>query len=846
MKMELTRRSLLKAAAATAALSVAGVTTANQPVEAAKAEEADTWKSTPCRFCGTGCGLLIGTKGGKVVAVKGDPDCESNKGLNCIKGYYIGKILYGEDRFTKPMIRTDKSTKGTRDGLKEATWEEALELVASKLTEAHSVSPKSIAFYASAQQSVVEGYTIAKLWKAGLLSNNIDPNARLCMASAVTGFMSTFNSDEPMGSYKDLEAADLFITWGSNMAEAHPVLHGRLAARKVADKNVKHYDLTTVQMRNAETADELMLFKPGSDLAILNAVANYIIQNNGVDQEFVKAHCNFKTGTEFGTEPTNMKDAWEDGFDATPKGSTAAALTVSTFDEFKAKVAEYTLEKAAEISGVPAEKIKLIGDAFCNKDLKIVSYWTMGANQHNRGTWVNNLFYNIHLLTGKISKPGCGPFSLTGQPSACGSAREPGVFSHRLPADLTVDVKSHRKYSELIWGLPIGYLDAIQVPGFHTVKIFRELSKGNIKFLWSMCNNWGQTMPKLNRFRGNDENAKGVRDAFIVVSEPYPTRSTELADVVFPPAMYIEREGQYVNAERRMQVIHKCVEGPGETKSDLATIIEVANRVLKGKKIGDKDAFDVLFGKVWKDGKPIDDHELNKTLFDEYRLFTNPEELTSPTAKSIGKKLKVEAKQLAPYDVYYEGPGLTWPTRKVGDKWLQTSWRYAYGKQEDGYDQIGIEKMGDKDAYGKVSFYKSADKKPNIIFRPYETPAEMPDAEYPLWFCTGRLLEHWHTGSMTRRVPELDRACPEGFADFHPDDAAALGIKNGDLIKISSRRGSFEIKAAINGRNKPQKGLVFAPFNFEESMVNYATLDVYCPISKEPDFKKCAIKVEKV
>ncbi len=257
--MELTRRSLLKATAVSLTMAAAGCSkkTDEKEITPAKATsiEPDEWKTSVCRFCGTGCGILVGVKEGKVIATKGDPDNRSNKGLNCIKGYYIGKILFGKDRLTKPLIREDKSKKGTMDGFREASWEEALDLVAGKLKEAHAADPKSIAFWGSGQQSIMEGYASVKLWKAGLLNNNIDPNARLCMASAVTGFMTTFQSDEPMGSYRDLDEADIYVTWGANMAEMHPVLYSRITARKLKDSKVKHYDLTTRHSRTSELAD---------------------------------------------------------------------------------------------------------------------------------------------------------------------------------------------------------------------------------------------------------------------------------------------------------------------------------------------------------------------------------------------------------------------------------------------------------------------------------------------------------------------------------------------------------------------------------------------------------------
>ncbi|WP_043929698.1 nitrate reductase catalytic subunit NapA [Bacillus sp. EB01] len=843
--MEIKRRTLLKATAISMAMAAAGCQQKEAKPAGAQAKaasiEPDEWKKTVCRFCGTGCGILVGVKDGKVIATKGDPENGSNKGLNCVKGYYVGKILFGNDRLTKPLIREDKSKKGTMEGFREATWEEALDLVSTKLLEAYKKDPKSIAFWGSGQQTIMEGYASVKLWKAGLLSNNIDPNARLCMASAVTGFMSTFQSDEPMGSYRDLDEADVFVTWGANMAEMHPVLYSRLTARKLSEPGTKHYDLTTRVSRTSETADVKMVFRPQTDLAIANAIANYLVLNDKYDKKFTKEHLQFKAGTE------NLGHSFKDDYDVTEPGASADKDWVISFEEYKEKLKPYTFEYVEKLSGVPAKDLEALANEFADPSKRIVSLWTMGANQHTRGTWINNLIYNLHLLTGKISKPGSGPFSLTGQPSACGTAREVGVFSHRLPADLVVKNPEHRRYSELIWNLPKGYLDPIEKPGYHTVKMFRELGKGNVKFLWSMSNNWGQTMPKLNRFRGNDADGKGVLDGFIVVSEVYPTRSTELADVVFPAAMWVEREGQFGNAERRTNVFEKCIDAPGEAKWDLWTIVQVAKRVLDGRKIDDKPAFDVLFGMIWDKGKADmieDQREVNKLLWEEYRQFTNPHEHKNPEVQELGKKLKLLGKQMAPYEEYVK-KGLCWPVRNINGTWVETNWRYADGKQEDGFDQIGIEQFGTKGKYDNIDFYKSAEHRPSVLFRPFEDAAEIPDKDYPFWLCTGRVLEHWHSGSMTRRVPELHRAMPEALCEIHPDDAKALGINEGDKVKVVSRRGEVEIKAVTKGRGNPPKGLIYVPFFAEETLINLVTLDCYCPISKQPDYKKCAVKVVK-
>lgn len=851
--MNLTRRTLLKATAVSAALSIAGCSGGKMPsskkLKESNSVEPDVWTKAVCRFCGTGCGILCGVKDGKLVATVGDPDNGSNKGLNCVKGYYLGKVMYHKDRLTKPLIRDDKSTKGTDSGLREATWEEALDLVASKLMKAHANDKSRIAFWGSGQQPITEGYVMSKFWKAGLLSNNIDPNARLCMASAVVAFMNVFQTDEPAGSYSDLEHADVFVTWGANMAEAHPVLYSRLTARKISNKTVKHYDLTTLRTRTSVTADKVLVFKPQTDLAIANCISNYLIQNKLYDEAFIKDHLQFKAGTE------NLSHAYEDGYDGSEIGQAGGDVWNIEFDDFCEMMSKYTFEYTSQLSGVPIEDLQALAKEFADPNKRILSLWTMGVNQHSRGTWMNHNIYNAHLLAGKISQPGSGPFSLTGQPTACGTAREVGLFAHRLPADLVVANPQHRRYTEAIWDLPEGYLDEIAKPGFHTVKIFREMSKGNIDFLWSAANNWAVSLPNLTRFLGKAPEYKGIFDTFIVVNEVFPTLSTQYADVVFPAAFWVEREGQFGNAERRTAIFEKAVEPIGEAKWDVWIMLQVAKRVLADKKIAEKNAFDHLFGFIWDKGKDDfigNDREINRLLFEEYRIFSNPD--LKPAAQAINKNtdgmfengLKMENKQLAPYDEYLKHNGLTWPVRNVNGKWLETTWRFVYGKQEDGFDQIGIEMYGDIGKANNVSFYKTAGKKPSVVFRPYEEPAESPDKDYPFWFCTGRLLEHWHTGSMTRRVPELNRALPESLLYMNKQDTAKLGVKNGDKVRLVSRHGQVEIKVSTDGRVDPNPGLVFAAFFDEATLINLAVHDYYCPLSKEPDYKKTCVRIEKI
>jgi nitrate reductase NapA len=768
--MGLSRRDFLKATAAAAAYAAAGAAVLT-PKSSEATEGGIKWGKAPCRFCGTGCGVLVGVKDGKIVATKGDPEAPVNKGLNCIKGYFLSRILYGKDRLTKPLIR-----KG--DKMVEASWEEAMTLIASKFKEAiEKHGPDSVAIYGSGQWTVFEGYAASKLFKGGIGTNNIECNARLCMASAVTGFMTTFASDEPMGCYDDLDLGDTYFLWGANMAECHPVLFSRLIDNRLKNPKVKIIDFGTRFTRTSQMADKYIKFNPQTDLALLNAIAHVIIKEKLYDETFIKNHVVFKKGkTDIGY---GLEDKFRFADDPKPM----------TFDEYKEFLTTYTPEYVSKLSGVPAETIVEMAHLYADKNRKVNSLWTMGFNQHTRGTWVNNLAYNVHLLTGKICKPGENPMSLTGQPSACGTTREVGTFTHRLPADMVVTNPEHRAIAEKIWGIPAGKIPA--KPTYNATEMFRALDRGDIKVVWTQITNPFQSLPNLNRYR------KGARKGdgrFVIVSDMYPTKSTEVADVILPSASWVEKEGVFGNAERRTQQWYKMVEPPGEARNDLWQIIELA------KRLGHGNLFPYKY--------------VEKEIWEEYCKFGEG-----------------QGKDLAPYEAYTRARGLRWPV--VNGK--ETLYRYAEGY--DPYVKAGEE----------IKFYKNKKDggKAVIWARPYEPAPEVPDKSYPFWLCTGRVLEHWHTGTMTGRVPELKRAYPSAVCEMHPDDAEKLGIKNLQKVKISSRRGTIILPVNLDGRGKAEKGNIFVAFFDENKLINELCIDAYCPISGEPDFKKCAVKVEK-
>jgi len=832
MTLPTSRRTFLKATAAAATASAAGITLPN-----AAAAQLDgpniRWDKAACRFCGTGCSVLVGVKDGKVVATQGDPEAPVNRGLNCIKGYFLSKIMYGKDRLTTPLLRKSNGVYDKNGEFEPVSWDEAFDVMADKWKATiKEKGPTAVSMFGSGQWTLWEGYAAAKMMKAGFRSNNIDPNARHCMASAVAGFMRTFGIDEPMGCYDDLEHADTFVLWGSNMAEMHPILWSRLTDTRLTKPGAEVHVLSTFEHRSFELADNGMIFTPQTDLAILNYIANYIIQNDAVNWDFVNKNVNFtKTATDIGYGLRPEHDLEQAAENPSHEGK-HGKLTKIGFEEYAEYVSEYTLEKAAEISGVPAAKLERLAQQYADPNRKVMSLWTMGFNQHTRGAWVNSLMYNVHLLVGKISEPGNSPFSLTGQPSACGTAREVGTFAHRLPADMVVMKEAHRDLAEEKWKLPKGTIPA--KPGYHAVLQHRMLKDGKLNCHWVQCTNNMQASPNLN-----EESWPAYRnpDNFITVSDPYPTVTALAADLILPTAMWVEKEGAYGNAERRTQFWRQQVDAPGEAKSDVWQVMEFAKRftieevwpeelIAQMPEYRGKTMYEVLYenGKVNKyplseTAEGFNNQEskefgfyVQKGLFEEYASFGR------------GK-----AHDLADFDTYHKARGLRWPV--VDGK--ETLYRFR-----EGYDPYVKEGEG-------VKFYGKPDGKANIIFAPYEAAAESPDDEYNLWFVTGRVLEHWHSGSMTRRVPELHRSFPSAVVFMHPQDAKDRGLRRGQEITVSTRRGEVQSRVETRGRNKMPRGVVFMPWFDEGQLTNKLTLDATCPISKETDFKKCACKIER-
>jgi nitrate reductase (cytochrome) len=752
---DLTRREFLQTVTATAATVGLDWLTIPQQLEAQPAAaRADRWVKGVCRFCGTGCGVLVGVKGGKVIGVQGDPE-NHNQGLLCIKGLLSYQMLNAPTRTRYPMVRKGNQFQRVR-------WEEALTLIVDRFRGAIRASgPDAVAFYGSGQSLTEESYVANKLFKGAIGTNNIDGNPRLCMASAAGGYVTTFGKDEPLGCYDDFDFADCFFVIGSNMAECHPVLWRRVLTRKEYEPGTRLIVADPRRTPTAAEADLHLQFIPGYDLALLNAIAYVLVEQGMTDPGFIAQHVAFHTN----------------------EGDT------QSFEAYRQFLTEYAPEKVAKICGVPAGQIRQAAMLF-GKAPAAVSLWTMGLNQRTRGVWVNNLVHNLHLITGKIGKPGSTPLSLTGQGNACGGVRDTGMLCHALPAGRLVTNPVDRAAMEKLWKLPPGRIAA--QPGLAATEMFGALGTGKIQALLIMASNPGQSLPNLAAYR-----QAIAGKAFVVVADAFfPTRTAELADVVLPAALWVEKEGVYGCTDRRYQHLPKLLEPPGEAKSDLWILLELARRLGHGALFPFKSPED-----VWNEWRRV----ARGTAYNFYGMTY--------------ARLRKER-------------GLHWPC--PDEKHPGTKRRYVRGDDP----------LVPTDTDSPIVFYGSHDRRAVVWLRPQEGPAEPPDRNYPFILTTGRVLEHWHTGTMTMTIPALRRAYPEAFVEMHPEDAAAVNVATGAKVKLISRRGTLELKVRIS--DAPRPGVLFVPFFDKNLLVNQLTIDAVDPISKQPEYKICAVKVERV
>ncbi len=783
--MGVTRREFLKHMAAVTAASMVGINLSLSSKDA-KAAEVDGWHRGSCRFCGVGCRVELGVKNGKAVAIRGVPTAKTNFGFLCMKGMLFYKLMAHPDRLKKPLYRDSKN-----EPFKEISWDQALDIAAQRFAEAvKKHGNNSVAYYGSGQALTEETYLFQKVLRAGLQTNNVEGNPRLCMASAVGGYITSFGADEPIGSYADIEKATCFFIIGSNMAEAHPVLFRRVMKRKLS--NPKSVTVINADPRVSPTsriADIHLQFRPGTDLALLNAMAYVIVEEGLFDKDFIQKYAVVKKGKK---------------------------VTVD-FEKYKSFLQQYTPEKAAEIckGNITPEIIRKVARLFA-KSQATMSMWTMGLNQRSRGVWANNLVHNLHILTGQLCRPGADSFSLTGQPNACGGVREGGGLCHILPGHRLVVKDKLRHQVEELWGVPKGRIPP--KPGYHTIAMFNAVNEGKIKAIWINCTSPAQSLPNCDKYR------KGLarEDVFIVVTDVFPTKTTQFANLILPTAFHFEKTGVYGCTERRSQLTVKAVNPPGEAMPEVWIVREWAVRL--SKKL--KDPVILKCVEPFLNKEP--GYELSKAIWTEY---------TQKLTKGRDNDLSG-----ATYEVLQQRPdGVQWPAPT--EEWAKKGGTYKKFV-------VDIDPLAKKHAINNLpyQFYGPAhpDKKLWIWIRPYKGAAEEPDAQYPFYLSTGRVIDHWHTSSMTGRIPELIQAAPYSFVEVNPKDARKLGIKPGDMVAVKTRRGVIHMPAKVY--KGPMEGMVFVYWHdmAEDRMANRVTKDAFDPGSKEPEYKICACTIDRV
>jgi sulfite reductase (NADPH) flavoprotein alpha-component len=713
---------------------------------------------TVCPYCGVGCGMVLHVGKGEVVKVSGDKEHPANFGRLCTKGSSAHVALRKSGRLEDAFVRRERDQDPIPLPMAQAISDTARRL--RGLLDEHG--PDALSFYVSGQMSIEAQYLVNKLAKGFVGTNNIESNSRLCMASAGSGYKLSLGADGPPGSYEDIDRANLFFVIGANMADCHPILFLRMMDRVKAGAK-----LIVVDPRRNGTADKAGLFmqiKPGTDLALLNGLLYLLHQDGHTDADFI-------------AEST-------EGWDAMP-----------------AFLEGYAPDKVAEITGIPEADIRRAAQ-WMGEAPEWMSCWTMGLNQSTHGTWNTNAICNLHLATGKICRPGSGPFSLTGQPNAMGG-REMGYMGPGLPGQRSVLVEEDRDFIEDLWGIPKGTLKTTLGQG--TVDMFSRMATGEIKACWIICTNPVASVANRQTVIAGLQTAELViaQDAFL------DTETNRYADILLPGALWAEAEGVMINSERNMTLTQKAIDPPGAALPDWQIIARVACEM------GFADAF------VYASAQEV---------FAEITRATNLKTGYDLRGASHERLRETPLQWPCAPDAAANGNPVRNPVRYVNDGVSQTLRQTPDGSRP---------RLAFPTPSGKATFFA----------RPHVAPAEMPDSERPIVLNTGRLQHQWHTMTKTGKVPMLNKLNPAPFVEIHPEDAASLGIKAHDAVEIRSRRGRAVLPAIVTDRVRA--GNCFAPMHWndvfgDELCINAVTNDAIDPLSQQPEFKFCAVALSRV
>lgn len=736
-------------------------------------ELVDRWVRSACVLCSNGCGMDIAVHDGRMVGVRGRTADRVNHGRLGPKGLYGWQANHSPDRLTRPLIR------GAGGELAPCDWDTAMNAVAGRSRKVMAEQgPSAMAFYTSGQLFAEEYYAQAVIARGGIGTNHLDGNTRLCTATAEWALIESFGSDGNPGSYTDIDLCDGLFLMGHNVAETQTVLWARMRDRLRGPDRPRLVVADPRSTAPAREADVHLPVRPGTNVALLNALLHEVVAHGWTDRRWIDAH------------------------------------TVG-YEELAALVAEYTPERAAGICGVPASDIREAARILGTAE-RLVSTVLQGVYQSHQATAAAVQVNNLHLLRGMIGRPGCSVFQMNGQPTAQ-NTRETGADG-TLPAFRNWQNETHVAQLAEAWNVDVGQIPH-EGPPTHIMEILRLCAEGSVRFLWVTGTNPAVSLPELHRVRS----VLSRDDLFLVVSDAFPTETTALADVVLPAALWGEKTGCYTNADRTLHLSEKAVEPPGEARSDFEILLDYATRMqLKNNS-----------------GAPLLNWSRPQDAWESFCELTRGT-LCDQSAATYGKLRSSD--------------GIQWPctaSAPDGTERLYTDHRFATaaGECEDfGHDVV-------TGAQNQPGEYRDHDPDGRAVIKsaPYLEPREQTSTGYPLRLATGRRVHHWHTRTKTARVPQLNAAAPGPYVQMSVEDAGQLGVRDGDMVRVSSPHGTVEAVATVGGA---RPGTVFVPFHYGDfdqpegdtrmRAANALTHTEWDPVSKQPLYKVTPVRVEKI
>ena len=702
------------------------------PAGADALAEPDARIDSVCPYCGVGCQVTYAVKDNRVVRVDGR-DGPANHGRLCVKGRFGTDYVHHPNRLTVPLVRKDGVAKRAGDTVdpaapwthfREASWDEALDRAAAGFSQVRARDGgAALAGFGSAKGSNEEAYLVQKLIRAGFGTNNVDHCTRLCHASSVAALLETIGSGAVTAPFAEAANADVIVVIGANPVENHPV-----AATFFKNAAERGATLIVIDPRGQALrrhATYMLQNRPGSDVAMLNAMLNVIVGEQLYDQQYVQAHT--------------------EGFEA-----------------FAAHIKDYPPEAMAERCGIPAEMLRRVARIFAGAERAMI-FWGMGISQHVHGTDNARCLIALALLCGQVGRPGTGLHPLRGQNNVQG-ASDAGLIPMVYPDYRPVGDAAARRLFEELWGAELD-----PEPGLTVVEIADAAHDGRIKAMYIMGENPAMSDPNLSHVR-----EALARLEHLVVQDIFLTETAAFADVVLPATSFLEKDGTVTNTDRRVQMGRKALDPPGDARPDWWIIQEIARRI----------------GLDWTYAGP-------RQVFDEMRACM---------------------------------PSLT------GITWARLEREGAVTYPCDSEDEAGHDVLF-------ADAFPTADGRGKLVPASLVPPDEEPDADYPFVLTTGRQLEHWHTGQMTRRAEVLDALEPEAICEMAPADLDRLGLAPGERVRLATRRGEIELKVRMTARIP--EGAVFVPFCFAEAAANLLTNPALDPFGKIPELKYCAVRVEK-